>query len=1020
MRKLARAVTVAALGVVLAVTTSQVLTDDGLSWAWLYVSLAVAVLASFYSEAFASAEPHAAGGRRGVYLRQLRASVEDMEIVGIVTQSEFVLRTRQVYVDVSLARKPRHETAQEPYVGAVTAPAAGGGERRTLASFLEGEDSRVLAVIGGPGTGKTTLARSTALDLCTSRWPRRRPLPILLYLRDHKVIAETEGDQPPPGLAEVAASVGWLAGRVSAAWIERRLERGGCVVLLDGLDEVADEAGRSRVVAWVKRQTERYPDNRYVITSRPHGYHSNPLPSAEALQVRRFTGEQISRFLHGWYHAIERRASEAADARVRAEAARKAEDLIDRLRSQPALYDLAANPLLLTMIANVHRYRGQLPGSRAALYAEMCDVLLHRRSEARNLANATGLRGPQKERVMRHLALAMMREKRRDIPAEAAHRAIREPLRQVSRDVTSETSLEEARKSGLLVEREQGLYAFAHLTLQEYLAAAAIGRSVELLTRHVDDPWWRETTLLWAADANASPVIEACLASGTVRALALAFDCAAEAAEVDPALCARLDALLAVPETHDEERRRLVTGVQAARSLRETITLGDDTTLCARPVPRSLYALFARDEREAGRYLPDPPGEDTPEAADAPAVGMWAVDAARFVVWLNGLFDDGTTYALPTPEALDDPAVGHVIDFARHLVWTDAPSPRLHLPGVRGVMYAPDPGGVSACLARDRTETMRYARLALTTLSDRKRAMDLWRIFVTPLHSDPAPEPGAYPDSLRLLELLHVLELARVLVLDAGLAREADIPGLVGRARDLMSAPNPTWAMASAMASEIDDERERGMLLRGGADVSLVLEHASGLALDIAENIPYGWPRPLADPWMLTRDIDAADDPELRTAVGGFRALLLSWAPSRPRNRSGEALRAFDGFLAAVLSPTAPIALESLAKAIERAEDHLAGSHPTPNPESLPNQALRLVAGARHLITPILDRSAPFQPRPMACARIGLVAAIALLRRVGEHDGVAMLEEVLHGLIRLQRQEDGELEPNEVLLLVRT
>ncbi|MEU7661934.1 hypothetical protein AB0B60_26120, partial [Streptomyces lincolnensis] len=33
-----------------------------------------------------------------------------------------------------------------------------------------------------------------------------------------------------------------------------------------------------------------------------------------------------------------------------------------------------ANPLLLTMIANVHRYRGQLPGSRAELYAEMCDA----------------------------------------------------------------------------------------------------------------------------------------------------------------------------------------------------------------------------------------------------------------------------------------------------------------------------------------------------------------------------------------------------------------------------------------------------------------------------------------------------------------------------------------------------------------------------------------------------------------------------------------------------------------------
>ena len=38
-----------------------------------------------------------------------------------------------------------------------------------------------------------------------------------------------------------------------------------------------------------------------------------------------------------------------------------------RLKQAPALYDLTVNPLLLTMIANVHRYRGTLPGSMRAL-----------------------------------------------------------------------------------------------------------------------------------------------------------------------------------------------------------------------------------------------------------------------------------------------------------------------------------------------------------------------------------------------------------------------------------------------------------------------------------------------------------------------------------------------------------------------------------------------------------------------------------------------------------------------------
>ncbi len=47
-----------------------------------------------------------------------------------------------------------------------------------------------------------------------------------------------------------------------------------------------------------------------------------------------------------------------------------------RLDGAPGLYDLTVNPLLLTMIATVHRYRGALPGSRVDLNGEICQVML--------------------------------------------------------------------------------------------------------------------------------------------------------------------------------------------------------------------------------------------------------------------------------------------------------------------------------------------------------------------------------------------------------------------------------------------------------------------------------------------------------------------------------------------------------------------------------------------------------------------------------------------------------------------
>ncbi|MFA1538270.1 NACHT domain-containing protein [Actinomadura monticuli] len=643
LKYLARVVIAASLSVVAGVAVNQILNNGKLSWSWGYLALVFTVLGGSVEAAPQTAPPAPENappsrrkGSRRVYLRRMRSAVGQMETIGLVTQAEYVLRTRQVYVDVMLQPRTVSDVVSDTGIGPI--PPAAVGQRAPLASFLTG--GRVLAVLGAAGSGKTTLARYTALEMAERRRPgERRQLPVLLYLRDHA--EQITGEDPPAGLAQIAVAAPWLDGVVSAEWLEKRLVRGRCVVLLDGLDEVADARDRSRLVQWVESQISRYPGNAYVVTSRPLGYDGNRLTRADVLQVQRFTSGQIRDFLDGWYRAIERRSREGDPNEIDRIAARAADDLFQRISGRTTLYDLAANPLLLTMIANVHRYRSSLPGSRAALYEEVCQVLLHRRQEAKNLPDGEldGLSGDKKERIVQELAWYMMRRKLRDIPFEEAERAIGTVMSRTAPDIAPRTFLDHVKRSGLLLEHQYRRYGFAHLTLQEYLAAALAPSHpsrLQLLVDNVSDPWWRETTLLWAARADAGPVVKACLTARTVTALDLAYTCAKEARELDPALRDRLDQLLNTAPG-DPDEIRLLDGVAAARALQETQALDDNgTRICANPVPDDLW----------DRYVSfSGPGSGVP----ALGADLWARDIKGFLMWLNGLLGDGNSYRLPTP-----------------------------------------------------------------------------------------------------------------------------------------------------------------------------------------------------------------------------------------------------------------------------------------------------------------------------------------------------------------------------------
>ena len=356
-----------------------------------------------------------------IYLRYVAAKWSVADQSGLPSIAPKALKVDDVFVDVSLVYRP---PGQVPH-GVVEIEPEHAAERQRVWDFLGGTEPRQLALIGVPGSGKSTLLQHIALNPAgpPDRKRRYRTLPVLLHLRDCAVGITAD---PLPHLPEImTARLGRLPTLPPSGWFARQLADGRCIVMFDGLDEVAAEQDRRAIVSWITEQTELYPGNDYLVTSRPRGYRENPLPEGGASPAARVHARTGQAFITDWYRATETMApgSENEVGSGGPPASRRtdeAEDLIRRLEDNTSLADFAVNPLLLTMTAIVHRYnKGVLPDTRAELYAQMCDVLLERSPHAKGLPER--LAPGQKETVLADLAFTMMSRRTFDLPvAEVA------------------------------------------------------------------------------------------------------------------------------------------------------------------------------------------------------------------------------------------------------------------------------------------------------------------------------------------------------------------------------------------------------------------------------------------------------------------------------------------------------------------------------------------------------------------------------------------------------------------------
>ncbi len=512
----------------------------------------------------AEREPQALRG----YLRRLWAKAGKLDLAGVdpaladAENHHRPVRLQGVYVGLRCTAPGGEPRALEE-----RDPRAMERERnRALPSALELLDRhRRLVLLGDPGGGKSTfvsylslcLAGETLGENAANLETLTEPLPEEKEPRSGK----TEEPEPQPWSHGALIPVRMILKDFAAeglpkqgekgtaqhlwAFLEKELdkaehgettpllkralgrEEGGVLLLLDGLDEVpAPHEQRQRLLECIQDFSDSFSGCHILVTSRPYAYQERrwQLEGFSTASLAPFDRGQISRFVDRWYQQVGPRRALSLE-----EIEGQAADLHRRIFNNDRLEELAARPLLLTLLSGLHSWKGgTLPERRQQLYEEVVVLLLDRWEQKRQRWKGGKLEILQEGfQELLKVKPARVRALLQGL-AFKAHGA--QPVLQGTADIPEESiaagllrlasgpDFKKARpqlllpylrdRAGLLVDRGSGVYAFPHRSIQEYLAACDLtsqeGFSETAADLAVSEPdRWREVVLLAAAKVQA-------------------------------------------------------------------------------------------------------------------------------------------------------------------------------------------------------------------------------------------------------------------------------------------------------------------------------------------------------------------------------------------------------------------------------------------------------------------------------------------------------------------------------------
>src|SRR5579859_639945 len=295
-------------------------------------------------------------------------------------------------------------------------------------------------------------------------------------------------------------------------FLKNCLNRGHCIVLFDGLDEVSQDI-RIRIQTDIKKFIREFSKkrtidfNRFILTSRNAFFDHNAFHDAECsfYTIAPLDNEQMKELLKKYYCAfimnnpdfpqteqeIIYEALESAsnlddvimnDSRITnlKNVKKRAEELHAKISDDSRIINLAANPLMLYLLAVVvsHEESVHLPQMRIDLFREATKLLLEGHNKRRNLP-------PVEEALtiecLGPIAVKMLEEDLQFIHHDEVVRLVMRSMR-TNNEFEAEDFLHRISERSGLFSPFINDYTFYHDTFKQYFAARHLIRNINKIS----------------------------------------------------------------------------------------------------------------------------------------------------------------------------------------------------------------------------------------------------------------------------------------------------------------------------------------------------------------------------------------------------------------------------------------------------------------------------------------------------------------------------------------------------------